>query len=207
MTKYVEDTYSKIAKVYTYALFDDVSTLPLIDILIKHLSPGEEVLDLGCGPGRFSKYLSDSGLSVIGIDILDEMLDIAKAKVPNVTFKKMDMRHIDYPDATFDGILAAFSIICIPTDEIDSVMQEIKRILKPGGHILFIAQEGKPDQILDEPLMKGEKVFINFFTKKRLAKIISKAGLVMIQQSDTSQKQIKKNLVDNLPIGTLAKRP
>jgi ubiquinone/menaquinone biosynthesis C-methylase UbiE len=182
MTKYVEDTYTKIAQAYTDEFFDDKADLPFVDMLAQALPSDSKILDIGSGPGQFSKHLTEKGFVVEGIDISDQMLTIAQAKVPGVSFKKMDMRKLEFADHAFDGILAAYSIIHIPTPELPSVLFEMKRVLKPGGYALFIVQEGDADQIVDEPLAKGEKVFMNFFSKERLNQLLTSAGFEIIRQ-------------------------
>src|SRR6185369_1068804 len=159
MTDFVEDTYAKIAKAYAEEFFDDRADLPVIDKLVGLVPAGSRVLDVGCGPGQFSQYLMGHGLVAEGIDTSDEMLTIAREKVPNGSFSKMDMRRLQYADKSFEAVLLAYSLIHIPTPEIPNVLKELKRVLKPGGLVLIIAQKGAADQVLDEPLAEGEKIF------------------------------------------------
>lgn len=187
MTSHVESTYAKIAQAYSDEFFADTSDIPIINELTKRLPKGARVLDLGCGPGQFTKYLVDQGLVAEGVDISDEMLAIARARVPKVTFRKMDMRKLEYPDHTFDGILAAYSIIHIPAAELPGVFAGIRRVIRPNGYVLFIAQQGEPDQIRDEPLAKGEKIFVNFFSKERLNSALIQAGFKVVDQGSAEQ--------------------
>ena len=201
MTQYVEATYAKIAQAYTDEFFDDAADLPFVDMLAYALPKGAKVLDLGCGPGQFSKYLAEKGFAVEGVDISDEMLAIARAKVPNVQFKKMDMRKLDFAEHTFDGVLAAYSTIHIPTSELPGVLSEIKRVLKPTGRALFIVQQGKADQVMDEPLAKGEKIFMNFFSEKRLNDSLTAAGFRIVKQ--VTSEQTNEDVLSNAIICTL----
>lgn len=204
MTKYVEDTYNKIAEEYTEEFFADTSDLPLIRMLTKQLNPGAKVIDIGCGPGQFSEYLHSQGFNVVGIDNSDEMIRIAEKKVPTVSFLKMDMRKLDFPEESFDGILAAYSIIHIPTEQIEQVLAQMYRVLKPGGYALFITQVGEPDQVLDEPLARGEKIFMNFFSEERIATFVTKAGFKLVQQKSINQSS--NEVLSSTVVGTLAMR-
>lgn len=188
MTQYVEDTYVKIAQAYADEFFEDVADLPFVDMLVNSLPVGVKVLDLGCGPGQFSRYLTDKDFQVEAIDTSVEMLAIAKAKVAGVTFKKMDMRELEFADESFDGILAAYSIIHIPSSELPGVLDEIKRVLKPGGKAMFIVQHGEADQVMDEPLAENEKIFMNFFTIERLNGLFADAGFVTLKQGTVNQE-------------------
>ena len=104
-------TYDKIAKSYTKEFFNDRIDLKYLDKFISLLSPKAKILDVGCGPGNYTKYLMEKGFSVEGIDLSKKMIQIAKKKVPNGKFKVMDMRKLEYPDETFDGLCVAYSSI------------------------------------------------------------------------------------------------
>lgn len=153
------NTYNKIAEVYTEKYFNDNSDLPFIDKWIKSLPNNARVLDVGCGPSHLSKYLIDKGCIVEGIDLSDEMISIARRKVPEVKFEIMDMRKLLYGNNTFDGILAAYSLIHIPSCEVETVLKEFYRVLSVGGTALFIVQKGDADRIVNEPFKPSEKMF------------------------------------------------
>jgi ubiquinone/menaquinone biosynthesis C-methylase UbiE len=204
MTRYVEETYAKIAQAYNDEFFDDTSDLPLINSLVGQLNVGSKILDIGSGPGQLALYLSRQGFEVEGIDSSDEMLVIARKRVPNVTFTKMDMRALEYPDETFDGILASYSIIHIPTAELGGVLPEIKRVLKVGGAALFVTQEGEADQIVDEPLTEGGKIFMNCFTKERIARVLGETGFKLLSQATINHGN--GDVTRTTSIGTLVAR-
>src|SRR4030042_7075027 len=64
------------------------------------------VCDLGCAAGACSKYISDAGLEVIGIDFAEKMIAAAKKKAPKVKFIVMDILNLDFPPDYFAGIFA-----------------------------------------------------------------------------------------------------
>src|SRR5258708_37782076 len=98
MTRYVEDTYAKIAHAYADQCFNDSSDHAIVEELARRLRPSASVLDLGCGPGQLARYLWGLGFSVEGIDNSEGMLTIARQKVPEVRLHGMDIRDLDYPD-------------------------------------------------------------------------------------------------------------
>jgi len=61
-------------------------------------------------------------------------------------------------------------------------------VLKHGGKLLIIAQKGKQDQIVNEPLMLPEKMFFNFFTSTRLKKMLKGAGFIVSRQKEVKSK-------------------
>ncbi len=181
--------YNKIAAIYTNKYFDDLVSSPFIDKFLDVLSKKARILDVGCGPGNFTKYMMDKDFRVEGIDLSVKMLKIARQKVPGGKFKLMDMRKLDYLDSSFDGLLVAFSLIHIPSQEVVQTLKGFYKVLKPKGKLLVITQAGEPDRIVDQPLLEGEKIFINFFTRNRLAKFLTGAGFKIIYQKEKQQDQ------------------
>lgn len=177
-------TYAKIANRYAEVYFDDLSDAPFLDKFISYLPPQAKVVDIGCGPGNFTRQLTGRGFNVKGIDLSNEMLTIARDRVPEGDFKMMDMRKLDYPDETFDGLLVAYSLIHIPSSEIPETLRGFYGVLKPNGVVLVIAQRGEPDRVVDEPLQPGEKMFVNFFTKDSMSDVLTKAGFVIEYQEE-----------------------
>lgn len=202
--KFVIPTYNKIADAYTKQYFNDLTDIPYVDKFLQTLPEGAKLLDIGCGPGTFTKHLKQKGFEVEGVDLSEEMIKIAKEKVSEVSFSLMDMRKLDYPDSSFDGLLVAYSLIHIASEEIPATLEGFNRILKPNGSIMIIAQGGKPDQIVDEPLKAGEKVFINFFTKERLVNFLKQAGFDIDYQEELPM-QDADSLSDKV-IYTVAKK-
>lgn len=190
-------TYNQIADIYTQQYFDDLSDTPYIDKFLNLLKPGSKILDVGSGPGQFSKYTHDKGFKLLGIDLSDEMLKVAKSKVPECDFQKMDMRQLNFNNESFDGILAAYSLIHIESAEVPDTLKEFYRVLKPGGFLQIIAQSGKPDQTVDEPFKPDSKMFINFFNKQQLNELMESAGF-SIQFSQESDSQDPDSMSDRV---------
>lgn len=203
-SKFAVSTYNRIADKYTQRYFNDLTDAPCIDKFLALLPKGAKVLDIGCGPGTFTKYLVEKGFDAEGIDLSSEMLRIAKEKVPKAKFTLMDMRELAYSNEDFDGLLAAYSLIHIPSEEIPATLKGFYRILKSGGVLLIIAPKGEPDKIVDEPLKEGEKIFINFFTKNRLTKFFTDAGFKVEYQEETAMKD--PNSLSDRVIYIIAKR-
>jgi SAM-dependent methyltransferase len=106
---------------------------------LARLNPGETVLDLGSGGGidvlLSAKRVGPTG-KVYGLDMTDEMLDLArenqrKAGLTNVEFLKGDIEQIPLPDNSVDVIISN-CVINLAADK-DRVLAEAFRVLKPGG--------------------------------------------------------------------------
>ncbi len=175
-SKLAVDTYEKIASKYATQYFDDMVDIPYIDKFLAKLPKQSKILDVGSGPGQFAKYMCGKGFEVIGIDYSKEMVAIAREKVPNVDFRYMDMRHLDFPNNSFDGVFSAYSLIHIPSKEVVSTLKGFHRVLKAGGYVEIAVQKGEADKIIDEPFMPTEKMFFNFFTEKRITNYLIETG-------------------------------
>lgn len=108
---------------------------------LAQITPGETVLDLGSGGGidvlLSARRVGPTG-KVYGLDMTDEMLELAranqaKAGVTNVEFLKGDIEHIPLPDNSVDLIISN-CVINLSQDK-DLVMAEAFRVLKPGGRL------------------------------------------------------------------------
>ncbi len=107
----------------------------------------EKILDAGCGDGWPILRLAQFFPSLTGIDASARRIAIASANaqrlgIKNVTFKKMSAMKMDFPDETFDGVVAAAAIE--QTSDPYQALHEVFRVLKPGGRfrVYFEAYEG-----------------------------------------------------------------
>ncbi|OGO78609.1 MAG: ubiquinone biosynthesis methyltransferase UbiE [Clostridiales bacterium GWB2_37_7] len=125
--------------------------------------PGMKVLDVGCGTGNFSIKLAQQGCKVIGIDISDEMLDIARTKAEkqklDIEFCNMDVYNLQFETGCFDAVfsMAAFEFIVKPQAALDEMM----RVTKKGGQIFVgtISRDSKWGELyLSEPI-RSSSVF------------------------------------------------
>jgi SAM-dependent methyltransferase len=97
---------------------------------------GGPVADVGCGPGRITGLLRGLGLDVFGIDLSPAMIELARRDFPGVRFDVGSMTDLDLPDASVDGVIAWYSLIHIPDDEIGTVLRHFHRVLRPGGRLM-----------------------------------------------------------------------
>ncbi|MDL4818353.1 class I SAM-dependent DNA methyltransferase [Actinomadura opuntiae] len=95
------------------------------------------VADLGCGPGHLTGHLRSLGCDAFGADVSAEMIRIARAAHPGVRFDRVPMTEVDVPDGSLGGILAWYSIIHTPPEEVPEVLAAFHRMLAPGGHLLL----------------------------------------------------------------------
>jgi cyclopropane fatty-acyl-phospholipid synthase-like methyltransferase len=104
--------------------------------LTSRLHDGARVLDLGCGAGIPSTKQLAERFDVVGADISEEQLRLARANVPAARFVRSDLSELEFEDETFDAITAFYSISHIPREEHDALFKKISCWLRPGGFFL-----------------------------------------------------------------------
>ncbi|MDQ0272034.1 class I SAM-dependent methyltransferase [Cytobacillus purgationiresistens] len=143
-------------------MWESGSRKDIAPFFIKHLNDGSKVCDLGCGDGYGSLKLASSGFEVTGIDVAEVMVQKARTvnKGQSATFIKGDIASLPFQDEDFDGILAINSLEW--TEKPLLVLEEIKRVLKPGGLacVGILGPTSGPRQN-SFPRLYGEEVICN----------------------------------------------
>lgn len=151
----VEVGYDRMAESYLSTKDpEDPLTLQALEELARDLPPGAKMLDLGCGAGvPATRWLSERGFSVTGVDLSSRQLDLARRFAPGATFIKSDMTELDFPPDSFDAVVALHSIIHVPRQDHPRLLAGIYRWLKRGG--LFLATLTMTDFEGEDPDWEG----------------------------------------------------
>jgi SAM-dependent methyltransferase len=106
---------------------------------------GREVLDLGCGTGRVGELAARRGARVTAVDLSPNMVAIASARLASfgARVEVMDAQALELPDASFDAVVASFSLMFCPEPE--RALAEARRVLRPGG-ALAVSVWGLPEE-------------------------------------------------------------
>ena len=108
---------------------------------------GGPVADVGCGPGRITAHLRDLGVDAFGIDLSPAMIELARRDHPGLRFDVGSMTELALADASVAGLLAWYSLIHIPDDEVSAVLAHFRRVLRPGGPLLVAFHVGDESQL------------------------------------------------------------
>lgn len=107
------------------------------------ISRSSRILDFGCGSGNLSKTLVDNGYKSIGIDISFDLLKYAKrhALEKSSLFVQYDGNSLPFPSNSFDACVIYGVLIYLTDSELfRTTLQELNRVLKPGGLLIAIEQ-------------------------------------------------------------------
>ncbi len=128
-------------------LFDEATrrivaedTERLIDAwLLQRVTKDDEVLDLGCGTGRYADVLAPAVRRVIATDMAPRMLAEAEKKLqrhPNVSVQKADCYHCPFSAESFDVVVAGNLLHIVEAPK--QVVREASRLLRPGGRLFAV---------------------------------------------------------------------
>lgn len=93
------------------------------------------ILEVGCGYGGLSTYLSRTCREVYAVDINESIIDKAKKMTEGIVFAAMDAQHLEFPDGMFDAIVSFHTIEHVADTK--SFMEELSRVTRPGGVIIL----------------------------------------------------------------------
>jgi ubiquinone/menaquinone biosynthesis C-methylase UbiE len=193
----------------------------------KYLSKTDRVLDIGCGAGRATIGLYRLGyLKVQGVDLSRGMIDHAvsladKGGYP-IPFEVGDATDLQYDDRSFNAALfTAQGFMCIPgADRRLAALREIRRVLRPGGHLIFTTHErhappefasfweeetarwenGTQDRRLLEfgdriARDSGVPTYIHIPARNEVAKMVAEAGLAVVEDTMRSDLSSESDAV------------
>ncbi len=107
---------------------------------VRDVGLGSTVVDVGCGVGHVAAHLTASGLTVTAVDPSAGMLDQARLAHPDLTFTTDDalLRSVDL--STVAGVLARYSLIHVPPDDVRLALRDWATRLRRGAVVLLAGQ-------------------------------------------------------------------
>ena len=149
-TAQVERAYSRYAHLYDVTFGKLFNEPRRIGVECLDVQSGERILEVGVGTGiSLSHYRNDC--SITAIDVSDEMLEHSQLQIKrhglnHVTIANMDAANMQFSDNSFDAVMAAYVITAVPDHK--TVIQEMVRVCRPGGRIVFINHFSNGNQLI-----------------------------------------------------------
>jgi cyclopropane fatty-acyl-phospholipid synthase-like methyltransferase len=187
----LRETYNKIAEEWSQDHGSDTWWISGTDTFISFLKAGDTVLDVGCGAGTKSKYLTEKGLEVLGIDFSEKMIELAAKSVPRAKFMVLDMKESDALNKTFDGIFMQASLLHIPKKEAPDIIRNIaEHSLKSGGYFYVAVKEIKPGRPEEEIKVENDysypyERFFSYFTTAEIKNFFQQSNLEIVYENIT----------------------
>jgi len=144
--------------------------------LFKHLNKGDKVLDLGCGNGEIVNVLNEQGYDAYGVDINSKVIEALSKNSPEHFFTANVAEGTPFSENQFDAVVISFLLASFIDDEdINNLVTELKRILKPDGKLWLNDALVSPDYQmryeLSYPFIKKKNSFFVFKDKSLAAEI------------------------------------
>jgi SAM-dependent methyltransferase len=175
----VRDAYASVVDLYI-ELFGTSKLVPADDLALigRHLAgrPGT-VLDLGCGPGHLTGYLRSLGVDATGIDVVPAFVAHAKAAHPDGRYHLGSMASLDADNRSVAGILAWYSLIHLPPQDLDGVLAEFRRVMAPAGMLVVGFVDGDEVAAFDHKVVTAYRWPVDAFSER-----LARAGFTEVER-------------------------
>lgn len=107
---------------------------PVVWSILETIEPGP-ALDAACGSGRHSRRLVELGHQVVGVDTSPEMLEKARASLPQTLFYESELESLPLESASFDLVVCALALEHV--EDLSGTVAELSRVLRPSGRMVL----------------------------------------------------------------------
>lgn len=119
-------------------LHDNLIPLRIYELINQYFIKYECTADIGCGIGRDSAWLASQGYSTVGVDASIGMLKQARARYPDISFKKDELPTLgQQKDGEFVNVLCSAVIMHLPSYEIGLAVKNLSRITRTDGVVII----------------------------------------------------------------------
>ncbi len=171
------------------------------DIIMASTRP---IMDLGCGGGNDTKYLTEKGKQVIACDGSEHAIANLKANFPDIREARcMDMLEgFDFEDESFEVIIADLCLHYFGEKDTEMIISELKRILLPGGHIILRVNSindvnhgaGQGKEIEYHVFESSQGTMKRFFDEADIRKFFKEFEIEYLKEEIMSRYRLEKRL-------------
>lgn len=160
--------------------------------VVPNIGPRAKILEIGCGGGKFSERLVGLGGSLVCADVSSKMIERTRARLvgkKGVAFQKLNGHDLhQFKPGIFDFVFSFDTFVHIDMEDTYSYLEEIRRVLKPGGKgLLHFAnlnsQAGWRKFVEEVPFYRGNNEYYNrfrFLTWEIVELFISSLGFELL---------------------------
>lgn len=177
-TKLVKEGYNKIATNYS-ATRDQFKNIEYLEKLNSLLSTESTILDIGCGAGvPIDKFFIEKGHNIIGIDISEKQIDLAKKNLPIGQFSVRDMSDLKEEEFNVDAVVSFYAIFHTPKEEHSIILKKVNSFVKKGGYLLITMGASEWQGTED---FHGAQMFWSHYGPEVNLEIVRKAGFEILE--------------------------
>lgn len=181
------EEYDQLASAYSDALRDELNHKHLDRILLEKFALENQdkglMLDMGCGPGHTTYFLSNHGANnVAGMDISEGMVKQAELHFPGIRFFTGDMLNLPFEDESVGSAIAFYAIVHFNYSQVLNALLECNRVLKPGGEFLFSFHVGDEVRHVNQLFGTEVELDFHFFETEKIRGLVKAAGFQCIDE-------------------------
>ncbi|WP_335869630.1 class I SAM-dependent methyltransferase [Bacillus sp. 2205SS5-2] len=178
----------------TTSMWEKGSRKDIIPFFTKHISAESHVVDLGCGDGYGSYLLYKNGYSVVGMDLSDQMVSLAKKnETEGLSFLQGDLAALPFQNYQFNAAMAINSLEWTK-DPLHS-LREIHRILHPDGSLLLgILGPTAHPRSNSLPRLRGEEVICNTMMPWECKQLAEEEGFTLKGEAWVWKESVPKQV-------------
>lgn len=178
----VRRAYDELADIHAAQRTENGRGIEILTQFLDSLSDPTYVLDAGCGQGTPVLSQVTVSLPAVGVDFSREQLRLAADSVSDASLVQSDMTTLPFDDSTFDAVVAYWSLIHVPMDDHQTVIDEFARVIRPDGRILLC--EGTNEWVGENPdwLDSGVKMEWNIAGAKTTRDQLQNAGFIVVDR-------------------------
>jgi len=182
---FVKQQYNKLAENYL-AGRDTYKNDKYLEKLNSLLASNSTILDIGCGAGvPVDKYFLDRGHKVIGLDISEKQIELAKKNISDGEFKVEDMSELKEGEYGVDAVVSFYAIFHTPRETHGEILKKINSFLNTNGLLLITMGssdwEGKGDNFF------GGEMSWSHFGKEKNRQLVEGTGFeILLDEIDDS---------------------
>lgn len=183
--KFVRRGYNQAAGNYLKGR-DQFKNDKYLQKLSQLLKPKSTILDIGCGAGiPIDSFLIDKGHQVIGIDISEKQIELAKNNVPEGRFEVKDMSDLKESEYQVDAIISFYAIFHTSRETHPTLFKKINSFLPIGG--LILVSMGSSDWEGKESNFFGTEMYWSHYGQDKNRQIIQNTGFnIILDEIDTT---------------------
>ena len=149
------------------------------EAFLRPLPPTPRVLDLGCGDGgSYLPWLSQRA-AVVGLDVSRGQLNVAVQRLASVELLQADMGSLPFGPASFDGVVALYSIIHLPRWEHHTLINSVRALLRRNGMLLAVLGVGDTPGGWEEDWF-GSRMYWSHHSVAEGQRLLREAGFAIL---------------------------
>ncbi len=177
--------FDKYASEYMDKYMDVGNYAEGLDLFCEEVpKPNPEILEIACGPGNTSRYVLGKipDAHLLGIDLAERMLILAKNNNPSAEFACMDCRNIRSLAKKYDGVICGFCLPYLNKNEAVQLLHDAADLLNSNGVLYLSTMEDDYENSRFQTSSKGDQLFMHYHEAGYLKAALQSKGIATIYE-------------------------